>query len=77
MLGSQNAVWGPQNMAMALIFLACYADEGEEFLKSFVTGGETWILHANLELKEESKQCVQQKDHVYCSLVSERRCSSS
>lgn len=45
-----------QRMASALSFLTRYANEGNVFLKSIVTGDETWVLYDNPETKEQSKQ---------------------
>jgi len=32
-------------MGYVLKFLKCYAQEGDEFLDSIVTGDETWVFH--------------------------------
>jgi hypothetical protein len=39
-----------------LKFLTCYAQEGEEFLDSIVTGDETWVFHHTPESKQQSLQ---------------------
>ena len=39
-----------------LKFLMCYAQEGDEFLDSIVTGDEIWVFHHILESKQQSKQ---------------------
>jgi len=38
----------------ALRFLTPYAQEGDEFLDSIVTGDETWDIHHTPESKQES-----------------------
>jgi len=45
-----------KRMAAALTFLDRYSTEGEGFLKSIVTGDETWILYDTPETKDQSKQ---------------------
>jgi hypothetical protein len=40
-------------MGSALKFLTCYAQEGDEFLDSNVTGDETRVLHHILESKQQ------------------------
>jgi histone-lysine N-methyltransferase SETMAR len=45
-----------QRMASALSFLTRFNDEGGDFLKSIVTGDETWVLYDTPETKEQSKQ---------------------
>lgn len=45
-----------RRMASALNFLTRYNDEADIFLKSIVTGDETWVLYDNPETKEQSKQ---------------------
>jgi hypothetical protein len=37
-----------------LKFLTCYAQVGDEFLHSIVTGDETWVLHHTPESKQQS-----------------------
>jgi hypothetical protein len=39
-------------MGSALKFLTRYAQEGEEFLDSIVTGDETWVFHQTSESKQ-------------------------
>jgi len=39
-------------MGSALKFLTRYAQEGDEFLESIVTGNETWIFHHTSESKQ-------------------------
>jgi hypothetical protein len=55
------AHWGPKmlmdnhktkRMYLALKFLTRYAQEGDEFLDSIVTGDETWVFHHTPELKQ-------------------------
>jgi len=43
-------------MCSALKFLTRYAQEGEEFLDSIVTGDETWVFHRTPESKQQSLQ---------------------
>ncbi|KMQ86389.1 transposase [Lasius niger] len=43
-------------MGSALKFLTRYAEEGEEFLDSIVTGDETWVYHHTPESKQQSLQ---------------------
>jgi len=38
----------------ALRFIIDYAQEGDEFLDSIVTGDETWIFHHTPESKQQS-----------------------
>jgi hypothetical protein len=38
----------------ALRFLTPYAQEGDEFPDSVVTGDETWVFHHTLESKQQS-----------------------
>jgi hypothetical protein len=45
-----------KRMGSALKFLMCYAQEGDEFLESIVTGDETWVFHHNPESKQQSLQ---------------------
>uniref|UniRef100_A0A1B6H603 Mos1 transposase HTH domain-containing protein n=1 Tax=Homalodisca liturata TaxID=320908 RepID=A0A1B6H603_9HEMI len=45
-----------KRMASALTFLTRYDNEKDSFLKSIVTGDETWVLYENPETKEQSKQ---------------------
>jgi len=40
----------------ALKFLSHYAQEGDEFLDSIVTGDETWVFHHTPESKQQSLQ---------------------
>jgi histone-lysine N-methyltransferase SETMAR len=40
----------------ALKFLTRYAQEGDEFLNSIVTGNETWVVHRNPEPKQQSRR---------------------
>jgi hypothetical protein len=37
-------------------FLTRYAQEGDEFLDSIVTGDEIWVLHHTPESKQQSMQ---------------------
>jgi len=41
-------------MGSTLKFLTHYAQEGDEFLDSIVTGDETWVLHHPPESKQQS-----------------------
>lgn len=43
-------------MGSALTFLTRYADKGDEFLDSIVTGDETWVYHHTPESKRQSLQ---------------------
>jgi hypothetical protein len=43
-------------MGSALKFLTRYAQEGDEFLDSIVTGYETWGFHHTSESKKQSLQ---------------------
>jgi len=43
-------------MGSALKFLIRYAQEGDEFLDSIVTGDETWVFHHTPESKQQSLQ---------------------
>jgi len=45
-----------KQMGSALKFLTCYAQEGDEFLDSIVTGDETWFFHHTSESKQRSLQ---------------------
>ena len=45
-----------KRMGSALKFLTRYAQEGDKFLNSIVTGDETWGFHHNLESKQQSLQ---------------------
>jgi len=45
-----------KRMGSALKFLTCYAQEGDEFLDSIVTGDETWVFHHTPESKQQSLQ---------------------
>lgn len=45
-----------RRMASALEFLERYHDEGDNFLKSIVTGDETWIQYDTPETKRQSQQ---------------------
>jgi hypothetical protein len=45
-----------KRVVSALKFLARYAQEGDEFLDSIVTGDETWGFHHNPESKQQSLQ---------------------
>ena len=47
-------------MISALKFLTCYAQEGDEFLDSIVTGDETWVFHHT----PKSKQVSAKKEEV-------------
>jgi hypothetical protein len=40
-------------MGSALKFLTRYAEEGDEFLDSIVTGDETWSFHLTRECKQQ------------------------
>jgi hypothetical protein len=42
----------PKWMGSALKFIMCYAEEGDEFLDSIVTGEETWGFHHTPESKQ-------------------------
>jgi hypothetical protein len=41
-----------------LKFPTCYAQEGDEFLDSIVTGDETWVFHHTPESKQQSLQVM-------------------
>ena len=41
-----------KRMGFALKFLTRYAEEGDEFLDSIVTGDETWVFHHTPESKQ-------------------------
>jgi hypothetical protein len=43
------------NATSALQFLTRYAQEGDEFLESIVTGDETWVFRHILESKQLSR----------------------
>jgi len=43
-----------QMQGSALRFIIDYAQEGDEFLDSIVTGDETWIFHHTPESKQQS-----------------------
>jgi hypothetical protein len=43
-------------MGSALKFLTRYAQEGDEFLDSIVTGDETWVFHHTPESKQQSRR---------------------
>jgi hypothetical protein len=43
-------------MGSALKFLTRYAQEGDEFLDSIVTGDETWVFHHTPESKQRRKK---------------------
>jgi len=45
-----------KRMGSALKFLTRYAQEGDEFLGSIVTGDETWVFHNTPESKQQSLQ---------------------
>ena len=45
-----------KRMVSALKFLTRYAQEGDEFLDSIVTGEETWVFHLTSESKQQSLQ---------------------
>ena len=42
-----------KRMGSALKFLTRYAQEGDEFLDSIVTGDETWVFHHTPESKQQ------------------------
>ena len=44
-------------MCSALKFLTRYAQEGDEFLDSIVTGDETWGFHHTPESKQQLLRC--------------------
>jgi hypothetical protein len=44
-------------MASPLKLLTRYAQEGDEFLDSIVTGDETWVFHHTPESKQQSLRC--------------------
>ena len=57
------AVWVPKmltddhktkRMVSMLKFLMRFAQEGDEFLDSIVTGNETWVFHHTPESKQQS-----------------------
>ena len=45
-----------KRMGSALKFLTRYAQEGDEFLNSTVTGDEKWVFHHTSESKQQSLQ---------------------
>jgi len=45
-----------KRMGSALKFLTRYAQEGDEFLDSIVTGDELWVFHHTPESKQQSLQ---------------------
>jgi len=45
-----------KRMGSAPKFLTHYAQEGDEFLDSIVTGDETWVFHHTPEFKQQSMQ---------------------
>ena len=45
-----------KRMGSTLKFFTCYAQEGDEFLDSIVTGNETWVFHHTSESKQQSLQ---------------------
>jgi len=47
-----------KRMGSALKFLMHYAQEGDEFLDSIVTGDETWVFHHTPESKQQSTAMV-------------------
>jgi len=46
-----------KRMGSALKFLTRYAQEGDEFLDSIVTGDETWGFHHTPESKQQLLRC--------------------
>jgi len=42
-----------KQMDSTLKFLTFYAQEGDEFLDSIVTGDETWVFHHTPESKQQ------------------------
>ena len=56
---------GTKRMDSALKFLTCYAQEGDEFLDSIVTGDETWVFHHTSESKQQSLQWRHTHDVVH------------
>jgi hypothetical protein len=53
-----------KQMGSALKFLKHYAQEGDEFLDSIVTGDETWVFHHTPESKQQSLQWHHSHDMV-------------
>jgi len=47
-----------KRMGSVLKFLKRYAQEGDEFLDSIVTGDETWGFHHTPESKQQSLQVM-------------------
>jgi hypothetical protein len=48
-----------QHMTSTPTYLQQYNNEGEKFVKHFVTGGEVWINYSNGEAKKHSMdQCI-------------------
>jgi hypothetical protein len=43
-------------VAAGQAFLACYGDQGDNFLNCIVTGNETWVSHLIYENKRQSMQ---------------------
>jgi len=46
-----------KRMGSALKFLTRYAQEGDEFLESIVTGDETWVFHHTSEISTTMMRC--------------------
>jgi histone-lysine N-methyltransferase SETMAR len=53
-----------KRMGSALKFLTRYAQEGDEFLDSSVTGDETWGFHHNPESKQQFDDDDEVQDEV-------------
>jgi hypothetical protein len=53
-----------KRMGSALKFLTCYAQEGDEFLESIVTGDETWGFRYTPESKQQSLQWRHMQEEV-------------
>jgi hypothetical protein len=51
-------------MGFVLKFLMCYAQEGDDFLDSIVTGDEIWGFHHTPELKQQSLQGHHTHSHM-------------
>jgi hypothetical protein len=47
-----------KRMGSALKFLTRYAQEGNEFLDSIVTGDETWVFHHTPESSTTMMRCM-------------------
>jgi len=65
-----------KRMGPTLKFLTCYAQEGDEFLDSIVTGDETWGFHHTPESKQQSLPWCHthsSKTKKFRTLISEKK----